>query len=169
MNKKETDRLYYLKHREELKEKRKLRYQQNREKELQIIKKYAEEHKDEIAEWQKQYRIKNSNTLKEYKKEYYGKRCGRAIRLAYHYKAEDEKHNRGESTLTPKWIIENIFNGQKCHYCEESDWKKLGCDRIDNNKPHTPDNVVSCCSECNKKRGTKSYDEYIKMLGEKNS
>ena len=167
MDKKETDRLYYLEHKEELKEKRRLRYQRNKEKELQSIKKYAEEHKDEIAEWQKQYRLNNADKLKKYKEEYYGKMYGRALRLAYHYKSEDEKHNRGESTLTPEWIIENIFSGQKCHYCEESDWKKLGADRINNDLPHTPDNVVPCCFECNKKRGTKSYEEFMKMLGKK--
>ena len=165
MDKKEENKRYYLKHKEELKEKRRLRYQQNKEKELQYIKKYAEEHKDEIAEWQKQYRLNNADKLKKYKIEYYGKMYGRALRLAYHYKAEDEKHNRGESTLTPEWIIENIFNGQKCHYCNETDWRKLGCDRINNDLPHTPDNVVPCCKECNKKRGTKSYEEFKKMLG----
>lgn len=168
MGKKETDRRYYLKHKEELKEKRRLRYQQNKEKELQSIKKYAEEHKDEIAEWQKQYRLNKADELKAYKTAYYSKMYGRALRLAYHYKSEDEKHNRGESTLTPEWIIENIFS-KPCHYCGEADWKKIGCDRIDNSKPHTPDNVVPCCAKCNKKRGTMAYEEFKKMLGEENS
>lgn len=168
MGKKEDDKRYYERNKEKLKEKRRLRYQQNKEKELQSIKKYAEEHKDEIAEWQKQYRLNNADRLKAYKTAYYSKMYGRALRLAYHYNSEDEKHNRGKSTLTPEWIIENIFTS-KCHYCDETDWTKLGADRINNDLPHTPDNVVPCCFECNKKRGTKSYEEFKKMLGEKNS
>jgi len=163
MNKKEQDRLYYLLHAEEIKEKRRKRYQQNKEKELQKIREYSEKHKEEITAYQQLYREKNAERLKEYKDKYYNAMHGRAVRLANHYKREDRKHNRGESTLTPEWIIDNIFSS-KCVYCGESDWHKLGCDRKDNSLPHTEDNVVPCCFECNRKKGTMSYDEYIKRV-----
>lgn len=57
------------------------------------------------------------------------------------------------NNITSKWIVENIFSGQKCVYCGDQDWTHLGCDRIDNTKPHTPDNVVCSCGLCNIERG----------------
>ena len=84
----------------------------------------------------------------------------RAHNLARNYKKDDEKDGRGESTLTTGWIKKNIFSGQKCVYCGEEDWHKLGCDRIDNTKPHTPDNVVCSCSKCNIERGSMTFEEF---------
>lgn len=166
MNKKELDRLYYLKNRERLKERRKQRYQENKEKELEQSKKYHKEHKEEIAEYLKEYQIKNKNKLSKYKKEYYSQMHGRSLRLVEHYKREDAMHNRGECTLTAQWIIDNIFS-KTCVYCGESDWLKLGCDRKYNELPHTEDNCVPCCFDCNRKKNTMNYDEYIqKMLEE---
>ena len=88
----------------------------------------------------------------------------RAYSMIKSYKATDKKHNRGECTLTPVWVVENIFS-QPCHYCNETDWLKIGCDRIDNSLPHTPDNVVPCCFHCNCKKGVTPYDEYMKKIG----
>ena len=86
---------------------------------------------------------------------------GRADYLLQRYRQSDKKHNRGECTLTAQWIVENIFS-KPCHYCGKTDWTKIGCDRIDNSKPHTEDNVIPCCMNCNRKKNTKSYDEFIK-------
>ena len=100
-------------------------------------KEYYKEHREELLEKQKQYQ----NTL-----------IGRAHCLLNNYRYKDKKHNRGECTLTADWIVENIFSGQKCVYCGESDWKKLGCDRIDDSLPHTPENCQPCCLKCNDKK-----------------
>ena len=99
-----------------------------------------------------------------YKVEYDSTPFGRAINLLNAYKQKDKLYNRGECTITPDWIIQNIFNNP-CHYCGESDWLKIGCDRIDNSLPHRPDNVVPCCDKCNKKRGTTPYGEYMRLIG----
>ena len=161
--KKEQARKYYLKNKEKLKEQRRDRYQANKEKELECIRKYTEKHKEEIARYQKEYSEKNNDRLKAYKSDYYKKMHGRSLRLSGHYMAEDKKHNRGESTLTPEWIIENIFS-KPCHYCGESNWLKIGCDRKNSDLPHTPDNVVPCCFDCNRKKGSMSYEEYMKKV-----
>lgn len=165
MDKKEMDRLYYLRNKSRILERRKQRYQENKEKELEQSKKYYNEHKEEISEYYKQYQTDNSDKLKQYKKDYYSTMHGRALRLAGHYRREDIKYKRGECTVDEKWIIDNIFH-KACTYCGETDWKKLGCDRKDNSLPHTPDNCVPCCFDCNRKKNTLSYDEYTKMLGE---
>lgn len=114
---------------------------------------YYQNNKEKIAEQKAEYQVEYRSTPK-----------GRAGSLLSIYKQSDKRYNRGECTLTADWIVENIFS-QPCHYCGETDWKELGCDRIDNNLPHTPDNVVSCCTECNRKRGTTPYDEYMRLIG----
>ena len=90
----------------------------------------------------------NKEEKREYQKQYRQTPMGRAYYLVQNYKYEDKKHGRGECTLTPQWIVENIFT-KKCAHCDESNWRKLGCNRLDNSKPHTPDNVEPCCFEHN--------------------
>lgn len=138
---------------EKIREYKRQWYRRNREKTLEHKKEYDEKHRKEKS---------------EYLKEYLKKPINRATNLVRCYAFHDKEQNRGECTLTPEWIIENIFTS-KCRYCGKDDWIKLGCDRINNDLPHTPDNVVCCCEECNKKKGTTPYEEYIKMLGERNS
>ena len=134
------DKEWYAKHRKYYREYDAV----NKEQRIEYGKKYYEEHKEEIS--------KN-------KKRYNATKFGRAVNICSTYTQADRDRNRGECTLTPQWIVDNIFS-QPCHYCGETDWKKLGCDRINNDLPHTPDNVVPCCGECNTKRGTKSYEEF---------
>ena len=73
---------------------------------------------------------------------------GRAIYLLNSYNKNDEKYNRGEGDLTPEWILENIFT-KPCVHCGKEGWQIIGCNRIDNDKPHTMDNVEPCCARCN--------------------
>ena len=152
--------------------------------------KYYQDNKEKIdsqnAEWRKNnptYRTEYYQANKEVEKDkaikrYYANKdaileqklnkrstpLGRASVLINNYIKHDRKQNRDECTLTPEWIVDNIFS-KPCHYCGETDWTKIGCDRIDNSKPHTPDNVVPCCDKCNCKRGRKDYEEFIKEMG----
>lgn len=122
--------------------------------------KWRENHKDYNAEWRKNHKAENTIRKAEYKRT----QIGRASTLISSYKHEDKKYGSGESTLTTEWIVTNVFSGQKCWYCGESDWHELGVDRIDNTLPHTPDNIVPCCAECNKKKARRTYDEWLKIL-----
>ena len=74
----------------------------------------------------------------------------RAHMLVQNYRQEDKKYNRGECTLTAKWVVENILS-KPCSHCGKEGWDVIGCNRIDNSKPHTMDNVEPCCKECNHK------------------
>lgn len=127
-------------------------YQNNKEKLNERQREYYKENKEKALEQRKKSKIKYRSTKK-----------GRAANLIDAYKQNDKKYNRGECTLTPDWLIINIFT--KCHYCGESDWHKLGCDRIDNSKPHTIDNVVPCCEKCNKERNIMSFNDFEKKKG----
>lgn len=161
----EQTKQYYLDNKERQSELRKQRYQNNREKELEQAKQYHQTQKGKDVQAKASYKYRNtpSGKMKIYERErkYCQTQNGRANYLLKHYRTNDKKYNRGECTLTIQWIVDNIFS-QPCHYCGETDWKKLGCDRIDNNLPHTPDNVVPCCYSCNTKRHTKLYEDFIK-------
>lgn len=76
---------------------------------------------------------------------------GRANHLLNSYKQSDKKADRGECDLTTQWIVDNIFT-QPCAHCGKTGWDVIGCNRLDNTKPHTIDNVEPCCFDCNRKQ-----------------
>ena len=121
--------------------------------------KWKKKNKDKIAKYNKQYCRDHTEEKAEYNKLFNKTQMGRACSLVKAYKRNDKLHNRGECTLTSKWIVENIFT-KSCIYCGETNWKELGCDRIDNDLPHTKDNVVCCCTRCNRKRHKKTFEEF---------
>lgn len=126
-----------------------------------------EERKQHESEYNREYFQRNKERLKvirkDYLNEYHKTPMGRAVMLVNGYQQKDKKYKRGDCTITGKWVVENIFS-KPCHYCGETDWTKIGCDRIDRLKPHTPDNVVPCCWKCNCKRHTKSYEEFKQLF-----
>ena len=138
--------------------------EERKEAKKEYLKQYKEDNKEYLREQRKQYNIDNKEQKKQYNKQYNKTPMGRASNILTSYRQLDKKYNRGECTLTAKWMVENIFS-KPCHYCGETDWTKIGCDRIDNSKPHTPDNVVPCCKNCNNKRQKKDYEEFIKEMG----
>lgn len=109
----------------------------------------------------KEYRKKNKDKILSQKKERYNTQKGRSICLINNYRNDDK--DRGFETSVDfdyNWLIEHIFT--KCIYCGETDWHKLGCDRIDNNKPHSKDNVVPCCKKCNDERRRQDFENFYK-------
>lgn len=141
-------------------------YQEHKNEILERTKQYQYEHREDISEKRKRWRKtdpdeakkidkKNYATKKDknpnyQKEEYQNNPIRRANALIGSYRYKDKIHNRGECTLTSKWIVENIFT-QPCAHCGETDWRKIGCNRLDNSKPHTQDNVEPCCFKCNMK------------------
>ena len=115
-----------------------------KERELQRIryKRYCMRNPDKIAEKREMERIRMIEKRKT--------PLGRATHLLDMYKISDRKMDRGDGDLTPEWIVEHIFS-QPCTHCGKTGWKVIGCNRLDNSKPHTKDNVEPCCGECNKK------------------
>lgn len=144
----------------------------NKEKVSASNKRYFEKHNYECLARKRKYYYENREKIlkyqSEYDKDYTPKyrltQKGRARHLIDGYIQQDRKHNRGECTLTQEWIVDNIFS-KECHYCGETDWHKLGCDRIDNELPHTPENVVPCCYDCNSKKGRNEYNDYMRLIG----
>ena len=160
----EWQKQWYQDNREDVLKQQKQYYQEHKKEKTEYQKQHYQDNKDTILELQKQYRQNNKDAIAERQKQYYQTPNGRASSLVSGYRRADKNANRGECTLTAQWIIDNIFSGQKCIFCGESDWEKLGCDRIDNSLPHTPNNVNPCCDECNKKRGKKEFEEFLLMI-----
>ena len=86
--------------------------------------------------------------VKDYVKKWQHTPYGRANHLLNSYRQSDKKANRGKCNLTTAWILENIFT-KPCVHCGKEGWDVIGCNRLDNSKPHTMDNVEPCCKECN--------------------
>lgn len=105
-------------------------------------------------EYNRQYYLEHREEIikkkKEYQKEYSKTKMGRALSLYSQYRFMDIKRNGFGDVIDfdAKWIVENIFT-KSCVHCGETDWYKLGCNRIDNSKGHTKDNVEPCCFHCN--------------------
>lgn len=175
----EKRRRYYLENADSIKEYRRIYNIENRDTILARKKVYRSKNKGPIAEYARLWRKNNPGYLKEYyannpealersrksrkefyKKKYYTKDY-RARYLVNAYSFADKKEGRGECTLTSEWIKENIFNS-KCTYCGDSDWRHLGCDRIDNGLPHTPENCICSCGICNIEKNDKySVEEFV--------
>lgn len=135
-------------------------YWKNKEYKNQKCKEWYNEHKEERKEYNKQWREQNKEYDKQRRLNYMRTAMGRASHLVQGYKKEDEKHNRGECTLTKEWIVDNIFS-KPCAHCGKTGWEIIGCNRLDNSKPHTPDNVEPCCEECNKKLNFKEMSKQV--------
>lgn len=126
-----TTKKYYLAHRDEILAKSKL---------------YTEEHKDELRKKWKEYRKKNKDKIYETENTPYNI----AKRRLKTYNRMDLANFGCLGNLTAEWIRDNILS-KPCVHCGESDYHKIGCNRIDNSKPHTMDNVEPCCYICNTK------------------
>lgn len=130
---KEWHKKYYLKNRERLLAKQNEYYENNKD----IHKAYYKRNKERIIQYQTEYQVEYDKTP-----------MARANSLLGSYNTADKLRNRGKGDLTAKWIVENIFN-KPCAHCGKTGWQIIGCNRLDNSKPHTMDNVEPCCYECN--------------------
>lgn len=161
----EACRRYYERNKEKKKEYKKHYYEDHKKEYSEYHKLYVEEHKEELKEYQKQYQERRKEDIQKYRKEYYKKnrereiekhrlwtytKYGRAANLLAGYISSDKIYKRGKGDLTAQWILDNILS-KPCAHCGLEDWTKIGCNRLDNSKPHTKDNVEPCCTECNKK------------------
>ena len=86
----------------------------------------------------------------------------KASKMVSSYKVKDKKLGVNVCDIDIDWMIENILL-QPCHYC--GDTYRIGCDRIDNTKGHSKDNVIPCCYECNVARGNNFTYEEMRRLG----
>lgn len=108
---------------------------------------------------QHEYYLKRKEEYSKWSKEYRKTMMGRACHLVSGYILQDKRRGFDRAVdFDAQWLIDNILT-KPCAYCGETDWHKLGCNRLDHTKPHSKDNVEPCCYECNtvKLRKVKIY------------
>lgn len=86
------------------------------------------------------------------------------------YIQQDKKKDRIGDYINLEDTIEKIVTSKlECKYClcklklvfkEKRDEEQWTLDRIDNDLPHTKNNVLVCCLKCNIKRGRMNKDKY---------
>lgn len=86
----------------------------------------------------------------------------KASKMISSYKHKDRLNNTSICDIDIDWMIENIIT-KPCYYC--GDTHRIGCDRIDNSKGHTKDNVIPCCYDCNCARNNNFSVEEMKVIG----
>ena len=133
-----------------------------REKEYQ--REYRRKNREKRNAYNKSYKEEKHDQVREQDHVYRNSEIGRARNLACKYAQSDANYGFDTTfSVSAEWILENIFKST-CIYCGNSDWTHLGCDRIDNTKGHTPDNVVCCCGKCNVEKGRwYSVEEFKEM------
>ena len=127
--------------------------------------------------WLENNRAKHNESCRNYQAEhreeqrkrmndYHQTKAGRATNLLAAYIQMDMERRGVRPYLNQTDIIRKCFEPEsKCVYCGKTDWKELGLDRIDNDKPHDRWNTVCCCEDCNKKRHRKTIGEFINTKG----
>jgi len=73
----------------------------------------------------------------------------------------EDKRNNLKTEITREQICELI--NKPCHYCGET-CIPIGIDRVDNNKGHTNNNIVSCCIRCNSLKSDMPTQAWMKLV-----
>lgn len=131
----------------------------DKEKVKEQNRKYYALHTKKIIEKVKEYYLNRKPAKLKYEREY--RNSNKEKILIQRYLQIDKRKNL-DNNLTEEWLKENITN-KECIYCGETE--KIGCDRIDNSKGHTIENVVPCCNICNPVRNNFFTVDEMKELG----
>lgn len=180
---------YYREHAEERCEKARVYYHKNKEKYKEYDLKWREKNAERVKELSrlKYEKRKNDPEYKERTRQYnkkhpeYAKRQLQYRKDKYHndpayrgclkfygYKRFDREKNlvpvdSSEYPTRDEYV--RLFM-QPCVFCGESDWHKIGLDRIDNSLGHVRGNLQPCCWSCNSKKKNMSIDEFRQKIAD---
>ena len=172
---KEVHQRYRIKHREKLKKKSKEYYAANKE---EIRRKHREYyHKNKHV--RRKYYQENKQKIKKKRFATFETLCRSKIASN---KVADEKYNRKikeKEYITVEWIKAELARQRnKCHYClrklklkqydnENDKMSQFSVDRKDNSKPHHRSNCVISCVECNYKKHSVMYEDFLRKKRQK--
>lgn len=137
---------------------------EHKEENAEHQKKYRKEHKEEIAEYMKQWYAEHKKERLEYQKQYYVTLRGYCACIRKRNIQSDRLYGRiGEELPSDYPTIEDymeLLQLPDFYDGKQYDFSEMGLDRIDNDKPHTLDNVIPCTTEHNRQRGTIPFDVF---------
>lgn len=134
-------------HNEEKKAYKSEYYQANKEKKAAYNAAYYQANKDKISEYHAEYNNPHKSPL------------GWAKMMVNGYRKMDRERGFDTSqTISAEWFLQNIAY-RPCVHCGVQAIGKVGCNRLDNTKGHTQDNVESCCFKCNCKENIRDQLE----------
>src|SRR3990167_138039 len=132
---------------------------------------YYKKNKDKMLAYNNKYNRINVKRLSQYRKKYREKNKDKARKQIAqwsktpkgcfsHYKCRAKYRGK---LFKISFEDFNTFWQQPCSYCGAS-IATIGLDRMDNQKGYLIGNVTPCCWPCNKKKGPKDVDTFIKSL-----
>lgn len=135
-------------------------YSNHREERLQYNKKYMEDNREDRLEYMKQYNYQHYRTLKGF--------C--TYKYNAHLTCDVNKSFFTRDTIPPNYItpqaLIELYQQPDFYDGKLYDWSLMSIDRIDDNKPHTFDNIVVCTFEHNRDRHNKhlTVEEYKALI-----
>lgn len=172
-HRREYYRTYYNEHKEQLRERQReysrRDYRKHKQERLEQAKVYKQEHRDKINELTRQWKHEHS----DFYRDHYRNRYANDIVFRSYRKFSRYRHMDRDKGLVPDNIDDyptkeeyvQMFR-QPCVFCGESDWHKIGLDRIDNSLGHVRGNLQPCCWSCNKKKNKMTNEEFKKRIAD---
>ena len=129
-------------------------YQSNKDAILKKQAAYNQANKCKIAEYNAAYYQANKGKIAECKAAYIDPQThpmNWARNMVNAYRQIDrDRFGDDSQTITAEWFLDNIAY-KPCAHCGVQRIGLVGCNRLDNTKGHTIDNVEPCCFKCNAK------------------
>ena len=130
---------------------------------------YRQANKDAIRKQQAEYYQANKDAIRKQQAEYYQANKDKiadyynpqthplnwAKNMVNRYRWMDrERFGDDSKTITAEWFLKNIAY-KPCAHCGKQGIGLIGCNRLDNSKGHTEDNVEAACFKCNCKENNR--------------
>ena len=103
---------HYAKHKDEINEKRREFYGTHKDLFRESNKIYWYKNAEKLKDYKRKRYKENRDAVLAKQKKYDNTQNGRSKKMANAYKYEDRNNNRGECTITFEWIIDNIFTSK---------------------------------------------------------
>ena len=140
-------------------------YTNNKDYVLKKAAEYIANNKEAIAEYKAEYYQANKDKIAAYNqanKDKIAEYCDpqknpmgwARIKVGMYRQMDRQRGFNDKETITAEWFLDNIAY-KPCAHCGVQGIGKVGCNRLDNTKGHTIDNVEPCCFKCNVREGVR--------------
>jgi 5-methylcytosine-specific restriction endonuclease McrA len=146
---------------------------EHREKARQYSCKRYREHKKELREYFHKWYIEHEDEYRKYLNQYQNNKYKtdpvfRAIQIFNVYKQRDKRKgimpDNPADYPTKEEYVQMLQ--QPCVFCGETDWHKIGLDRIDSSLGHIRGNLQPCCGSCNSKKNNMANEEFKQRIAD---